>query len=281
MIRLLSLLVQFLPLIIIIRWLCKIKTGEKFPPKTIAKFLVAGALSLLLNVLTASPLYLHMRNVTDIDPLLNGLILTLFTAAIPEECSKYILFRAAIRKEKSVRVWFDAILACGIVGIGFCLLEDAEYLLSDGVGMMIRGLFPFHFIFAVAMGYFYGKAVVTGEGKWHVWSLAVPVLLHSLLDYTIITLSNWHGGEALSLITEDADFSDPTIITVSVLMGLLFVIIILFFVLLFKTFRNLNRWRREERMQALLNPAAEETVAPADQETAAAAPDGPASKSEI
>ena len=52
------------------------------------------------------------------------------------------------------------------------------------------------------MGYYYGKARVTGKAKYHVLSLLVPILVHTLFDTFVISLKFAIGDvSVLSSIT--------------------------------------------------------------------------------
>ena len=202
-------IVQLAVCLLILSWLLKQKPGERFSKKAVWRFLLFGALSaiVLIALSLASPI--KKDAFFDLHPLLSGFLTALLTAALLEEVLKYLLFRLAIRKNSEVRCWQDAILAAVIVAIGFTLLEDLTYLF-DGAGSILRALLPAHLLFQAVMGYFYGKARVTKQAKYHVLSLAVPILLHTLFDMFLIAIMSITGDPlAMANMTEKELFALP------------------------------------------------------------------------
>ena len=201
-------IVQLAVCLLILRWLLKQKPGERFSKKAVWRFLLFGALSaiVLIALSLASPI--KKDAFFDLHPLLSGFLTALLTAALLEEVLKYLFFRLAIRHHGEVRCWQDAILAAVIVAIGFTLLEDLTYLF-DG-GSILRAFLPAHLLFQAVMGYFYGKARVTKQAKYHVLSLAVPILLHTLFDMFLIAIMSITGDPlAMANMTEKELFALP------------------------------------------------------------------------
>ena len=76
-----------------------------------------------------------------------------------------------------------------------------EFAIS-GDTTLLRAFLPGHILFQFLMGYYYGKARVTGKVKYHVLSLLVPILVHTLFDLFIISLKFAIGDvSVLSSIT--------------------------------------------------------------------------------
>ena len=202
-------IVQLAVCLLILGWLLKQKPSERFSKKAVWRFLLFGALSavVLIALSLASPI--KKDAFFDLHPLLSGFLTALLTAALLEEVLKYLLFRLAIRKNSEVRCWQDAILAAVIVAIGFTLLEDLTYLF-DGAGSILRALLPAHLLFQAVMGYYYGKARVTKQAKYHVLSLAVPILLHTLFDMFLIAIMSIAGDPSTMLsLTEEEILALP------------------------------------------------------------------------
>ncbi len=183
----LVLIPQFVVCILIMRWVLKQKPGEKYSKGSVGKFFLFGGLATVLSFVFSMVFSLERDSFFHLNPFLGGFLTALITAALLEEISKYILFRIAIMKNAEVGCWLDVIIASTVVGIGFTLVEDVTYAVF-GDGNIIRALLPMHILFQIIMGYFYGKALVTKKFKYHVLSLAVPILAHTLFDMFSISL---------------------------------------------------------------------------------------------
>ena len=69
---------------------------------------------------------------------------------------------------------------------------------------------PAHLLFQAVMGYYYGKARVTKQAKYHVLSLAVPILLHTLFDMFLIAIMSITGDPlAMANMTDKELFALP------------------------------------------------------------------------
>ena len=79
------------------------------------------------------------------------------------------------------------IIAAVAVGLSFGIWENIVYAVG-GSANFLRVILPLHIMFQFFMGYFYGKARQTGQKKYHVLSLAIPILVHTLYDTFIIAL---------------------------------------------------------------------------------------------
>lgn len=125
-------------------------------------------------------------------------------AAIPEETVKLLMLWLLLRKNPYFDERFDGIVYACCVGMGFAGTENIIYLLSnidnwESVAIQ-RAVFavPGHFMFAVAMGYFYSM-LYFGDMSWRERSRIfwVPVTLHGIYDGLLFMASL---GTALSAI---------------------------------------------------------------------------------
>lgn len=110
-------------------------------------------------------------------------------AAIPEELVKLLMLWLLLRKNPYFDERFDGIVYACCIGMGFAGTENIIYLLSNldnwqsvAIGRAIFAV-PGHFMFAVAMGYFYSM-LYFGDMSWRdrsriIW---VPVTLHGIYD---------------------------------------------------------------------------------------------------
>lgn len=110
-------------------------------------------------------------------------------AAIPEELVKLLMLWLLLRKNPYFDERIDGIVYACCVGMGFAGSENIIYLLANldnwGTVAIQRAIFavPGHFMFAVAMGYFYSM-LYFGDMSWRkrfriFW---VPVTLHGIYD---------------------------------------------------------------------------------------------------
>ena len=110
-------------------------------------------------------------------------------AAIPEERVKLLVLALFLRHNRYFDESFDGIVYACAVGMGFAGTENIVYLFSNinewETVAIQRAIFavPGHFMFAVAMGYFY-SLVYFGDVSWRMQGriLWVPVLLHGVYD---------------------------------------------------------------------------------------------------
>lgn len=110
-------------------------------------------------------------------------------AAIPEELAKLLMLWLLLRRSKYFDERFDGIVYAACIGMGFAATENIIYLFSNleqwqsvAVGRAMFAV-PGHFLFAVAMGYFYSM-IYFGDMSWRksariFW---VPVFLHGTYD---------------------------------------------------------------------------------------------------
>ena len=246
-------LVQFAVCFLILVWLLKKKTGEPYSKKTVVKFVLFGAISVVLHFCLTQVLPLERDFFFGMNPILSGFLTALITAALIEEIVKYILFRLAIWRNREVVCWLDVIIAAIAVGIGFTLLEDLTYLF-DGAGTIFRAIIPAHLLFQAVMGYYYGKARVTKRFKYHVLSLVMPILIHTAFDMFIIGMMSIVGDiNAVAGITEDQLASMPYYNYMTPMLVCAIVCIVAVVVGLILFLRQIAVWSKRGEKQELLN----------------------------
>lgn len=110
-------------------------------------------------------------------------------AAMPEELAKLLMLWLLLRRNKYFDERFDGIVYACCIGMGFAGTENVLYLfgnLENWQSVAVsRAIFavPGHFMFAVAMGYFYSK-IHFRDMSWSYRSLVfiAPVILHGTYD---------------------------------------------------------------------------------------------------
>lgn len=125
-------------------------------------------------------------------------------AAIPEETAKLLMLYLLLRNNKYFDERMDGIVYACAIGMGFAGTENILYLFGNlnqwETVAVSRAMFavPGHFMFAVAMGYFYSM-LYFGDMSWRDRSRIfwVPVTLHGLYD-GILFMANL--GTALTVV---------------------------------------------------------------------------------
>ncbi len=199
----LAIVVEIVVLVMLLMFTFKQKTGEPFSNKSVRRFIVFGLLTsiILMAFSLIAPLDSHYF-FGKMNPLATGFFTALLLAAIPEEIIKYVMFRLAIRKNNEIKVVHDVIIVSVIIAFGFSLLEDIQYSVFEGGGAILRAFVPMHLLFQVLMGYFYGRAKAEKKTVFHVLSLAVPIIAHTLYDMFIISGMACVDGVDLTQFTE-------------------------------------------------------------------------------
>ena len=119
-----------------------------------------------------------------------------------EELLKFIVVMLIIYPNKNFDEPFDGIVYSVFVGMGFATAENMTFVLQGGAGLAVMRMLsaiPAHFVFAVIMGYYLGKAKSSKNSQFLFigLSLLIPVLIHSLYDYFLFldfVPGLWIGG---------------------------------------------------------------------------------------
>ncbi len=195
-------------------WILRMKRWNPFPKFTFVKLLIAGAVALTLSgiitligglvVLLAQIGPEQIAQMKDAesavtiiqeigkaakavtpDAIIFGFIRTFVLVGLVEEILKFAGAKIVMKKEGVAPTWMDAVLCFAIVGISFQLIEDVQYS-SGNIGVAIfRALTPFHFTFAVIMGYLYGLGKVRGNKTYTLAAIFYPAFIHAMYDFSI------------------------------------------------------------------------------------------------
>ena len=236
--------------LLIIRWLIGKKAGEPFSRKTSMKIVLLGGASAFIIMIAS--IFTPVESPFGIsNPVLYGFVDALTMAALLEEGLKYGAFRLAMRKNTQARCWLDAVLVGALVAMGFTLIEDVEYSLFGNYYTLIRAFLPMHALFGAIMGYYYGKAKVTGSMKYHVLSLAVPILAHTFIDMWIIGIKRIldAAGVDAETLSEEELMSLPNAEYLEPLGYVAIATMAVFFVLLVLSFRKISQWSKNVELQ--------------------------------
>lgn len=122
--------------------------------------------------------------------------------AIPEELVKLLFLWLLLRKNKYYDEFFDGIVYAVSIGMGFAAVENIIYLFGNYDAWITTGIVrafftvPGHFMFAVAMGYFYSKYSFGDQSRRRknlALAICIPILFHAIFD-AILMASVFLGG---------------------------------------------------------------------------------------
>lgn len=152
------------------------------------KILARGFLYGILSVVPALILE------TILEPILQGGpgILALNPALVEEACKGVALWMI-IKDNKDFDEHIDAIVYAVCVGVGFAFAENIGYFIMYPESMVMRMMTPGHFIFAVLMGFFLGRAKFTmgkRQKKFLALAFIAPVAAHWFWDWTCFSTSD-------------------------------------------------------------------------------------------
>lgn len=118
-----------------------------------------------------------------------------FLSGLLEEFVKWFILYFFIYDHHEFDEPYDGIVYSASVSLGFATLENILYLLANGVEFaMTRALLPVssHALFAVIMGFYFGKAKFAMKKKRYLFlSFSLPFLLHGTYDFILLTQEKW------------------------------------------------------------------------------------------
>jgi len=140
---------------------------------------------------------MFIEYIIEIENIMNSHFFNAVTIGLLEEFSKWFLMMFAVYSLVHFDEPYDGIVYGVALSLGFATLENILYLLSNGVYFALgRALFPVssHALFGVIMGYYIGRGKFTPNRKklnYLILALLIPVFLHSLYDFILMSLSAW------------------------------------------------------------------------------------------
>lgn len=188
-------LLALLPVVVLLLFIYFVDKYQHEPWSQIFKAVGAGAVSALLVVHVLMLLNISFNPASMVGAFFDAFV----NAAIPEEAAKLLMLWLVLRNNKYYDEYFDGIVYAVCVGMGFAGIENIVYLIEDEDWLatgIARGVFavPAHFLFAVAMGYYYSLV----HFNYHqtekdalfnkVCVIAVPVLLHGAYDACLMVM---------------------------------------------------------------------------------------------
>lgn len=186
------------PGFLIMTFIYNLDVQNKEPIWLLAIAFILGAINLYLDI---DILKFLLDNIDSEKSLINTGLEAL-TVGTTEELLKFLVVFLIIYPNKHFDEPFDGIVYSVFVGMGFATVENLTFVLQGSATLaffrMITAV-PAHFVFAVIMGYYLGKAKSGKNPKalFIALSIVVPILFHAMYDYFLFidfVPGIWIGG---------------------------------------------------------------------------------------
>jgi RsiW-degrading membrane proteinase PrsW (M82 family) len=118
-----------------------------------------------------------------------------FLSGLLEEFIKWFVVYFFVYDHHEFDEPYDGIVYSASVSLGFATMENILYLLANGVEFAVtRALLPVssHALFAVIMGFYFGKAKFTRKKRRYLFlAFLLSFLLHGMYDFILLTQEKW------------------------------------------------------------------------------------------
>ena len=180
---------------------------QKEPVKEVLKAFGLGVASIFVSLMISGPFGAMGLYPAEQVTVWDGIAISFFGAAIPEEIAKFLLFWLFVRRNKYFDEHMDGIVYAAAISLGFAGLENVMYLFSseDWVSTgIVRALFsvPGHFFFGILMGYYYSLVrfdpVTPSINRF--WVLGAPIIAHGIFDSILFSAGVLPQGLALVIM---------------------------------------------------------------------------------
>ena len=176
------------------------KDRNKEPKSLLFKLLLGGVGSTFLVFFISFIISLFVPGFFEADysnDLFKLFIYTFFGIALVEEGCKWFFAYKISYHNKEFDEFFDMIVYCVFVALGFALFENILYVASGGLVVGITRAFlavPGHVADGIFMGYFLAQAKysdIQGKNKekhkFMILSIIIPTILHGTYDFLLST----------------------------------------------------------------------------------------------
>ena len=200
-----------LPVVLLAWFVYKQDKYDREPPRLLLRAFLLGVLSCFPAIVMEGFLQFFTPGIPVVDGIFNGFVV----AGFSEELCKLLLLSLAIWRNSNFDEYFDGIIYSTFVALGFACFENFGYVL--GQGSMAAALatsasravlsVPGHFLFGVAMGYFFALAKFDPKHRTTnlLKALLVPTLLHGTFD-ALLMIPESMADETMQSITSSVLF---------------------------------------------------------------------------
>lgn len=199
------LIISILPVFLIGMFIYK-KDKIKEPTALLVKLFFGGlgSIVLVLAISAIMGVFPIFSVETDTQNLIELFINVFIGVALVEEFSKWFMVYIISYNNEDFDEFYDMILYCAFVALGFACFENILYVFDGGIGTGIaRALLavPAHVCNGVFMGYYLGLAKLNAingrknhEKKNIALSIIIPTIVHGIYDYCLMS------GEVILII---------------------------------------------------------------------------------
>ena len=203
------------PVLVILLYLYSRDKYEKEPIGMLLRAILGGIIIVIPAVLIGSwlsnmaivffPTSIREVNLSEFEFIGNAQQLLAYNAyegfvvaAFTEELLKYLAFFLLIWRNQNFNELFDGIIYAAFLSLGFAGVENVFYVIDSGTNgeniAVLRAFtaIPGHALFGVAMGYYLALAKFAdrGKGLYLTLAIAVPILLHGVYDFILMSGNN-------------------------------------------------------------------------------------------
>jgi RsiW-degrading membrane proteinase PrsW (M82 family) len=189
---------SILPGFLIMSFIYNLDEQDKEPLWLLAIAFILGAVNLYLDINILE----YLLSSEDVQNTFLSTGIEALTVSSTEEILKFLVVMLIIYPNKYFDEPFDGIVYSVFVGMGFATAENLTFVLQGSASLAIMRMIsavPAHFVFAVIMGYYLGKAKSNKKAQilFIVLSLLIPIIFHALYDYFLFIdfiQGIWIGG---------------------------------------------------------------------------------------
>jgi hypothetical protein len=214
----LALLASFIPSLIFFFWFRSANKDQDYR-KECTSTLFNGLYS-VIPVCCMSALFALFKNLVlkdHVPVLVLEAFRTFVIAAVAEELVKFWLGKKHIKARGLLCSKIEVIAFMTIIACGFNITESCTYAIgSNVITVLVRGVCALHEFYGLMMGFWYAKYIETGETKYKVFAILIPILLHGLYDFSL--------SKDLLALSDNMAFLPFGVILVTWIIGIRFLI---------------------------------------------------------
>ncbi|MBR0137071.1 MAG: PrsW family intramembrane metalloprotease [Erysipelotrichaceae bacterium] len=127
-----------------------------------------------------------LTGLKKLSPLIADAFKAIIVAGLAEELVKHYHVNKLIKENRETISLLETTAFAGIVGIGFEMIESVVYALGTNViQILVRGITALHISYGLLMGYYIGKHILTGEKKYSLYAILIPLFMHGGYDFSL------------------------------------------------------------------------------------------------
>jgi len=189
---------SILPGFLIMSVIYNLDVQNKEPLWLLAIAFILGAVNLYLDINILE----YLLSSKDVQNNFLSVGIEALTVSSTEEILKFLVVMLIIYPNKYFDEPFDGIVYSVFVGMGFATAENLTFVLQGSASLALMRMIsavPAHFVFAVIMGYYLGKAKSNKKAQliFIVLAILIPIIIHALYDYFLFIdfiRGVWIGG---------------------------------------------------------------------------------------